>query len=71
MGAIRYTCRTPNCPNWISFESDRPLPKDWTCPHCEDVLLEQQVEDLYQRELARKLVALADNKERSNQQEQS
>jgi hypothetical protein len=67
-GAIRYTCRTPNCPNWISFHSDTFLPKDWECPACLAALEQQMLDDLYQRELARKLVALAEDKERTNQE---
>ncbi len=65
-GAIRYTCRTPNCQNWISFHSDTFIPKEWTCPTCADLLERQMVDDLYQRELARKLVQLATEKEREN-----
>ena len=48
-GAIRYTCRTEGCPNWISFHSDTFIPKEWTCPQCEQVLLEQIVRDLERR----------------------
>ena len=67
---ITFTCRTPNCPNWISFHSDTFIPKEWTCPKCEAALEQQMLDDLYQRELARKLVALADDKARQNYDQQ-
>ncbi len=48
-GAIRYTCRTEGCANWISFHSDTFLPKEWTCPSCEDQRLREIVKDLDRR----------------------
>lgn len=59
-GAIRYTCRTPQCPNWISFHSDTFTPATWICPAC-------AAEDEYQIELAAKLVRLAEDTKRANE----
>jgi hypothetical protein len=66
MPAITFRCRTPQCPNWISFHSDDYLPKDWTCPACLVALEDQMLDDLAQREIARDLVKRAEAKERES-----
>ncbi len=61
---ITFSCRTPTCRNTVSFESDSFLPKDWTCPVCEDALERQMVDDMAQREIARQLHAQVDAMEK-------
>jgi hypothetical protein len=61
---ITFTCRTPGCPNWIAFESDAYIPKDWECPACIHALEGQMLDDLHQREIARRLHAQVDAMEK-------
>ncbi len=63
---ITMTCKTEGCEGSCSFDSDTFLPQEWTCPPCSHAEEQQMLDDLYQRELARKLVALAEDKERNN-----
>jgi hypothetical protein len=63
---ISVPCRTENCAYFLGCHFDAPLPKDFLCPSCEGALNQQMVDDLEQRELARKLVELANAKEREN-----
>jgi len=41
---VRIDCATDTCWSFLMIERDSRMPRYWLCPHCEDHILEQQVE---------------------------